>query len=290
MARFNPGTTERRARRVAFGSVNSKAGLVPTWAGSDLSNDSLAQAEFAAHAIELLGVDVPLHAMHASAMPLFLGPMTAAEIKFFSYRIAANAKPLSIEMPMPPWSGLHRPTLAPLQIVNAYAGWSRGKKPRHGTILTFRVIDGEACPLQFSRWFPQKFLWVLARELRISAPRAKHPFRGKRAQLYGIRLQATLVNSEYTEGAITFERFTVGQFTGYNKALMRLRDEPCPNRYAWPCHKCTLGEDNCPVAGRACREKTLLLSSCPVCNQQTYHEDSRCVVCRSRQPAVNTGV
>lgn len=287
--RFNPRATTQRAKRLAFGTPNSLPGLIPTWSGIDVSNDYQGQLELVQQAIRLVGVNIALRVMHASAVALFAGELRSEEIEFFCYRVAANLDTLTADTPLTPWRGLARPLTAPLQIVHAKTGWSRADEPKLGTILTFQAIDGSACPIQFSRWFPQRFLWVLGREIGIAKFRAKDPFVGDRVQLHGMRFVATLLNSKYEANTLTFDRYAVGQFRGHNHALMRLRGESCPAGYGWHCYKCSIGEDKCPVAGRACRPRTLVLSSCAICNARTYHDGTECVSCRKRSPSVRSG-
>jgi hypothetical protein len=288
-ARFNPRATTQRAKRLAFGTLRGPPGLVPTWSGIDLSNDYQGQLELAQQAIRLVGVDIALRVMHASAATLFAGELKSEEIEFFCHRVAANLNVLTADTPLTSWKGLLRPLVAPLQIVYAETGWSRAKEPKPGTTLTFRIIDGIACPLQFSRWFPQRFLWVLGREIGIVKWRSKNPFVGNRAQLHGMRFVATLLNSKYEPGTMTFDRYAPGQFRGHNHELMRLRGEVCPAGYGRHCYKCSIGEDKCPVAGRACRPRTLVLSSCALCGGQTYHDGSECIPCRKRPPSACSG-
>lgn len=285
--RFNPRATERRAKRLAFGTPNSLPGLVSSWSGIDLSNDYEGQLELSRQAVKLLGVDVATHVMHSSASSLFTSELTYNQIEFFCYRIAANVDTLVVGSPLTPWRGLLGPLLAPLQIINTKTGWSRSSKSKLGTILNFRIIDGPACHIEFSRWFPQRFLWVLGRDLGILKQRSKNAFVGNRAQLYGMRFIATLINSRFEPNTLTFERYSVGQFSGYNAAIMKLRSQPCPLKYTWPCYKCSIGEKDCPVKNRACRQRTLLLLFCSSCNKQTYHDGSECVLCRKRPPSIH---
>ena len=287
--KFNPRATTQRAKRLAFGTPNSPPGLVPTWSGVNLINDYQGQLELAQQTVRLVGIDIALRVMQASATALFAGELRVEEIEFFCYRVASNLNVLTADTPLTPWRGVSQPLLAPLQIVHAKTGWSRANEPKLGTILTFRVIDGIACPIQFSRWFPQRFLWVLGREIGIAKFRAKNPFVGDRAQLHGMRFIATLLNSKYEANTLTFDRYAVGQFRGHNHALMRLRGEHCPADYTWHCYKCSVGEDKCPVEGRACRPRTLVLSSCAICNDQTYHDGTECVPCRKRPPSIRSG-
>jgi len=224
-----------------------------------------------------------------SSASLFGGELSCKEIEAFCYRMAANIDILQANVPVHTWRGLEYQLIAPLQVVRVRGGWSKGKKQIYGIILTFQVIDGFACPLKFDRWFPLKFLYVFARELGIGNHRAKQHYAGFPDMLYGMRFIATLMESKYDEKVLTFERYASGQFTGYNKALMKLRAEPCPKKYAWACHSCSLGGDDCPTKDRACRGLTLVTKFCRICNDDVIHDGDECVKCRKRKSSNSIG-
>lgn len=285
--RFNPHTTERRALRMAYGSKTS-TGLVSNWSGSYVGDDYVGQLRFAKQAVELLGVG-SIATLHESGCELFSEEMTHKSILKFCRRVAANFELLVAGRPVLSWGGISDNVVAPLQIVHIKSGWSRGKKPVLGVSIKFRVIDGEACAVEFRRWFPIKFLFVFAKELGIGNYRTKHHYSGGPNELYGMRFVATLVNSEYERGAVTFERYAGGQFISYNRKLIALRGEPCPLGYSWECHACSYGEDECPAAkpiSRACRPLTLCVQSCEMCGRDTQHDGEECMRCRKRRPNV----
>ncbi len=284
---FAPHVTARRAKFLMYGKMGTP-GLASTWTGLNITNDYMAQMEMAAQAVKLCGGKITLPTMHTTLAPLFLREMVKEEVEFLCWRIIANIGFLMIDHPVLPFQGLIEITVSPLEIVGAKPGWSRGKEPKYGTTLEFKVIDGELCPLRFERWFPQNFLWTFAKELEISKYRAKARFTGERNQLYGMRFVAALEPSKFESGAITFDRWWSGQFISRNQRLMRLRHQPCPKEYEWACHECTLGEDSCPVKGRACRPRTLEKQFCSRCTDVTWHDAGKCASCRSRRPVARS--
>lgn len=294
-AEFRPHVTERRAKRLAFAGPG-ESGLVNSWVTVDLSKDIAQQFELAEQAARSLGGDLDLRVIHSSMAALHGGELDQKEIEFVCWRLAANYEHLKAGIALTPMRGVFQAVIAPLQIVHAKVGWSRGAHPRVGTTLTFKVIDGEYCPFQFLRWFPNNFLWVLARELGIGNYRARRRYAGHRTQLVGMRFVATLTNSKYETNAITFDRVKLGQFGGYNRNLMELRVKLCPVGCGWSCHNCTLGADAtdladaCPEPKRACRPQTLKLVSCAVCGKETYHDGRECADCRRRPPSVKVSL
>lgn len=283
--RFNPRATRQMAMRLIKGTKQIN-GLI-AWAGIDLSSDFKGQVEMANQAIRLIGFEIALRVMQPSMAELFVGDMSIQSIEFVCWRIAANLNNLTADQVLMPWRGMTKEfVFSPVEIVYAKPGWSRGKELRAGTTFTFRVIDGELCPLCFHRWFPPKFLWLLAKELHIHRPLSRHEFDAHRNHVFGMRFVARIVASKFEPGTITFDRFQVGQFKSHNQKLMALRREPCPLEYDWPCYKCTVGANECPEPERACRPRTLLKKFCRLCNEYTYHDEEDCTKCRMRKPTV----
>lgn len=286
--RFKPHVTAKRFEKLAYGTLN-QSGLAQEWVGLDLSSDYEAQMQMAEHARQLLGVDVLVNTVHASLGPLFAGTIRLDALEFLCWRLAANTDLLTTDRAVPVWEGLRETAVVPVQVVRATFGYSLGKQPRLGSQLTFRIIDGPLCPVRFSRWFPKKFLFVIARDIGISSYRARASFSGNHNQLYGMRFVAQIGPSSFDRSAINIERHMVGQFEAYNRKLMRLRANPCPLEYSWPCHTCSIGEDKCPESLRACRPTTLQSIRCAVCGQDTWHDVGKCLRCAKRPTAVTSG-
>lgn len=283
--RFSPDVTERRVRRLLYGSERTN-GLATLWVGLDLSRDMEAQYQMAQQVIDLLGIDLLLRVVHASLAPLFSGVITLHGLEFIAYRLATNLGRLSTNRPLSDVVALRGGVLAPVQIVHTAYGWSRGHEPKAGSIIKLRVIDGSYCPLTFTRWFSQRHLYVLARLLGFTY-RSRAVFSGQASQLYGMRFVARIEMSKHERGVLTFERAVLGQFKSHNRQLMQQRAAPCPARYAHPCHQCSFGEDECPAddTRRACRAVTLRQMECRRCNTATLHDRGECVLCRRRPPA-----
>lgn len=285
LQRFSPEATTRRAKRLLYGTKDAR-GLAAAWAGLDVSRDLAAQYQMAQQAIDLLGVPLLLRVVHASLAPLFSGPVAVPSLEFVAYRLAANLNWLATDRALPDVSSLRGRLYAPVQVVHTAYGWSRGREPRAGSSIQFRVIDGSHCPLRFTRWFSRRHLYVLARLFGFKY-RGVAVFSGQASQLYGMRLVVRLEAAKYDRSTLTFERAVLGQFGGHNRALMKLRAEPCPASYRHACHQCSLGEDACPsdTPRRACRAVTLIAQECRRCNTSTLHDRGECVLCRRRPPA-----
>lgn len=288
--RFSPEVTARRARKLLYGSEQA-CGLAASWVGLDISRDIEAQYQMARQAVSLLGVDLLLRVVHASFAPLFSGVITSQSMEFIAYRLAANLGWLSTNRPLPSVAALRGGVPAPVQVVHAAYGWSRGQEPEAGSNIKLRVIDGSHCPLVVARWFSRRHLYVLARILGFTHCR-EPVFSGQASQLYGMRFVVRLEPSRYDRGSLTFERAVVGQFKRHNRQLMRQRAAPCPANYTHPCHQCSLGEDECPApdARRACRAATLIQTECKRCNTSTLHDHGECVLCRRRPPSAKAAV
>ncbi len=285
--RFNVSAVERVVTRLLLGPRKGAArGMAKRWAQVDLSNDAQGELAFANDMIKLSGYDIPLSAMRSTcaACGLFIAPINVPTLTYACWRIAANLSSLAAGQSISAWSVTDLPVQAPLQIIGAKTGWSKGNKPRSGTSLLFKVVAGRACPLFMAQWFPNKFLYVLARDLGVGNYRAKARYEGERVQLCGMRLLGILAESKYDRGITCLEKFIVGQFKGYNERLMKLRRTPCPDGYEWDCHRCSLGADKCSDAQRACRLTSLSLSFCRLCGKDTWHEGDDCVPCRRRPP------
>ena len=284
--RFKPHVTERRFKKLAYGS-KTHDGLLSTWVGIDVRDDLDGQYRMADQARRLLGQDILIEVLRTTLGSVHTGVITSAALRFVCWRIAANTEQLLSDRPIVPWSGLRKQVVAPVQVVHTRFGWSSGDKKRPGAILSFRVIDGELCPVRFHRWFPSKFLYILAKDIGILSWKMDKPYQGRFAQLYGMRFVAQLAPSQYDRDAITIERHAAGQFESYNKHLLRRRAKDCPVGYQWECDRCTLGEDHCPdkkPVSRACRPVSLTVINCSLCGEGTWHDDGSCVRCWKRQP------
>ena len=291
--RFQPHHTARIADRLLNGRrTGSELGLLACWVGKDLSFDLSAQSEFIAHVRRLLGFPVQEEVLRNSCAGVFGTTIDPARLMFWCWRIAANRDRLKAGRDVPGWHGLLCDQYAPVQIVHAKPG--RSFKDYLGVILTFRVIDGFACPVEFERWFPQRFLWILARELGLNTWRDRPgKFLGIGEQLVGMRLTVLLTprdsRSREPSTDITFDRYQGNQFRTHNRQLARERTKPCPAGYHRLCHKCPLGLDQCPTnrpdsIARACRPVTLELLGCVRCRKDTWHDAGKCIECRRAYP------
>lgn len=284
--KFSVRETETRVRRLTVGTPSRTAVfLYEKWVTEDLSRNFSGQIEFAGDVVKLLGEPLDVDVVRQSCMSVFTGTIILDDLIDLCWRIAGNVDLLRANHVLPARAWVYQPLLAPLQIFHAQCGWSRARVPRKGTLLTFRVLCGEACPLKFSRWFSDRFLFRLAKEFGIGNYRAKHKFSGNRLELVGMRFVVTLIKSKYDLSAITFERYAVGQFTSYNKRLLKLRHTPCPLGHKWECHECSLaaGPDACPVItplARSCRPVTLELQLCNKCKDNTFWDGNECIKCR----------
>jgi len=288
--RFDVATVTRVANRLLHGTDSGVFGLLHKWDNEDLRNDVKRQIELANDFLDLLTVRPSLPVMLSSISSLFTEPINQKLFEFVCWRIAANLDNFRLNEVIPPWQGLVKPILAPLQIVHVKVGWSRHKEPKLGFIVTFKVIAGEACPVVFEKWFSSKFLFVMAKDIGILQPSSKYKYTAPN-DLYGMRLLAVLVKSKTDAKAVDIDRFAIGQFKNRNQTLIRLRYDPCPKGFKFPCNKCPLGENDCPVKtpiSRACRLVSLTVRSCKVCDKQTPHDGGFCVACRRRHPCIGT--
>lgn len=294
--KWKPHLVAKRAARLIGGKKTSKQsdGLLATWSGSNLLGDTAGQLDFAEHVIYLLEEDIRVEPILSSCAPVFGGIIIGKEIKELCWRLAANLDKLRMRIPVLPYTPTAEELEVPIEIIDARPGWKLGKNPELGTTLVCRVIDGVACPYTFEKTVNNKFLYVLANELQLTGYRAKGRFTGKRRQLVGVRFEGVLEQDKWDPTKGTFQLFAPGQFTNYNKTLLRRRAEPCPNNYNWPCHECIRGRSwsgeypACPDPIRACRPRTLTVKYCALCGGETYHDRKRCITCQSRPPKAIT--
>lgn len=290
---FNVQHSIRLADRLLHGRpAKSEPGLLETWCGQDLSREFKRQLEFADHVRRLLGFPVSQFTVWGSGGKLFAGPITQERLTFWCRRIAGNRQCLKDDTVVSPWTGLWREKWAPVEITRAKRGLSF--KDRDGTILTFRVLDGPACPFEFERWFPNKSFWTFAAELGPNQRgRRKHRYQGNRGELVGMRLAVLLAPQERhidepTE-FLKFDRYAGDGFRAYNQRLVRERSKPCPAGYIDPCHECVVGLDQCPTntpgcMPRACRPVTLRAATCKLCEGKTWHDAGQCMRCQRLFP------
>lgn len=281
--RFNVTRLKRRAEKMMIGSSES-GGLLDSWSGVDLSNDASGRLEFLSHVERLLPSAVDRLALENSSLELFsLGELNRLSLEEYCWRIAANLDWLRIGRAIPPLRSVRLPAFAPVQVIYTRPGWVGRNPPRFGSMLTLRAIAGDLCALRIQRWVSTRFTWALARALKLTG-RCGVGYSGNPSQLYGVRFVARIVEDRYGR---TFDRFDPGQFSVYNRRLMKRRAEPCPNKYEWPCHECSLGEDQCPSGAalfRACRPQSITSIFCRRCNGARPHDAFGCLQCAKRKP------
>lgn len=285
--KFNVRIVEKTATRLLLGQSDGVDGLLHKWVGRDIGADTQLQLELLEDVrCRLLQPAVP-KALLSSLMPLFNGRISTHVFEELMWRIAARQDDLMLGEVIPPWVGLAEPVYAPVQVVRLRTGWSSGREPVLGSYLTLRAIAGDVCPRLVQRFVTKKFTFVLAKELGIRGSRKKPGFIGEANQLYGMRFVARLVQSRQESSELNFDRFLVGQFESWNKKLLARRAEPCPSGFKFPCHKCSLGEAECPaskVALRACRPVSLQSRICTICSETMWHDGGDCLACRRRRP------
>jgi len=291
---FSPQHTERIAKRLLYGRPKkSEPGLLEQWVGKDLVLQLDAQAEFIRHVRQLLGFSIPEESLKSSCSCVFVrSTITHELLTFWAWHLAANRDGLRRGCSLSSWNGIVGKLWAPVEIIHAKRG--RSPRDRCGVILTFRIIDGPACPVTFERWFPDRFLWIMAKELGLSWRRQKRSrFTGNPPEYVGMRLSVNLKPRCRTDGNPTnnfaFERYRGGQFMAFNQRLMRERAKPCPAGYTWECVQCSLGRDYCPAnkpqsLSRACRPVSLWFLPCATCGKDTLHDRGECVICRKKNP------
>lgn len=284
--KFSPHLVTNRVRRILFGRPGQSSGIMASWSGADLRTDADARNEFVADVCRELG-DVRHSVIYSSVLDLFArSSIHPADLEDMAWRLAGNIDRLRLDMEIPPRSMLPvSPVFAPAQVTQARFKWF-GNQPRPGVDMTLRILDGDLCGRSVRRWISSKFAFVVARELGVGRRRSRPwGYSGICQQLYGLRLVVRLVTSY--SGDLTFDRFMAGQFVSYNRSLMKNRSLPCPAGYSWPCHECSLGEDQCPDRGktpRACRRFSVVVSSCVVCQQEAPHDNGECLRCAARSP------
>ena len=276
--RFAPSATMKVAKKLMYGSSHCDIdGLVPEWAGTDFTDDEN-KKQFLSHLSKFFP-DISIEVLHESCSSLFAMRSTKREaLEVVCWRLASHRDSLISGRAVPVWSGLVGQVAAPLQVVhtkNEHRTFKAGVK--NGAVLQFMVIDGPACPTKLSCWYPNKFLYVLARELGLSSRNPKMRYGGHAAELYGMRFVGVLTTD--IKRVTTLTRYAVGQFAAHNKQLLKSRAEPCPIAYTWPCWACSLGESACPACpSRACRKDTMTKQFCETCKAETWHGPNGCVV------------
>ncbi len=215
-----------------------------------------------------------------SLEPLFKSPSSDL-VEWMSHRLAGNRNTVR-----------HTPvTLNPtfdaaqwnaLEVVDTQPSRSRGKTRRMGVEMTFRVVDGPATPIKFSRWMPSRFLFVLARDIGFNQ-RHRHLVYSRPECIYRMRMAAELNRGKFDWQKVDFNRYDGDQFIENNRVILRERNKPCPDRLRNLCCDCLIGEDQCPARGvvRACRPVTLTKRTCSECGTVRLFERNTCVTCRA---------
>ena len=293
-AKFTPHLTARVANRLLFGRDDVDSGLLARWSGRDVGLNPAAHEEFMRQVRRLLGFRVCEEALRNTCIFVLGIPIDAGRLIFWCWHVAANRELLKAGREVPPGCSLWGKLWAPVEIVHAKPGQSF--KGTAGYILTFRVIDGPLCPVHFERWFPNKFLWIIAKMLGLNTWRDRPgKFKGDSLQLVGMRLAVNLIprdaHTREPTDSITFERVKGEAFHDCNRRLVRERQRPCPAGHYWACHNCSLGRDTCPAGQRgslprACRPVTLEQRGCLQCKADTWHDAGTCMKCRRANPPI----
>jgi hypothetical protein len=298
--RFSPHKVESRFKRLFMGKRWERAdgdpdldvGLLETWHGADLTS-SEAQLGFVDHVSRLLPRSVNTRMLIASCRHLFVHELKEEDLWFWCWRMAAHWEQQLFGNALPEMGTLTEPTWVPLEIIHAGVGWTSGTVLRKGTALQFQVMEGSLCPLQFSRWFSERFLFIMHKDLGLPRRRAPEGYKAKlhRNELVGMRFVAQIEPHQNAPGRITYSRYSGGQFSNHNRKIESERSKPCPYGHNLKCFECPIGRSDIRCnrldtngVARPCRPVTLLQSLCTVCAKETWHDRGKCISCRRRPP------
>lgn len=202
-----------------------------------------------------------------------------------AWRIAGNVEQLRNGVVVPPWNGQRELEWAPLQCLSARTAKNRWGET--GSELTWRVLAGSACPLKLVKWWSAKTMRYLAPRLGFTKKYGKRPFQHPTqfAQLRMYALLAPELSSARSPGFLEVK--LPGKFAEYNRKLIGGRYRlgfACPHKYTHPCHVCSVGYDQCPVATHP---KTHYMDFCAQCGQEAHFDPDlsceACIRCTTRE-------
>ena len=201
------------------------------YVGQQLPNATAELIPFAEHVQALLPFAVRTDVLAASATLLAGHPLESWELKFWARRLAAHRDQLAAGQPVAEWLGLTAPGWAPVEIIHTRVGYST--RGREGWIATLRVLDGVACPLLFEQWNPERFDYVLAKQLGLPRLPRELSITWSPSILVGMRFLANLrvwdaLGGPLSTRGLQFRERDTAPFRKRNIELFETRLGPCP--------------------------------------------------------------
>lgn len=202
-----------------------------------------------------------------------------------SWRLAGNVERLRAGQPVLPWSTQLEDEWVPLQILQAVP--YRTRRDKIGYIYSFRALAGTPCPLRLSTFWKREALRVIAQHLGFSGFRGSYPFH-EGMELVGLRLLGKVEPRLSRDGPGFYEIECPPAMVEWNRQTvlrMRVRLDPCPNRWTHPCRRCVVGYEACPAAVHA---KSFTTGQCQTCGEPEAVFDPernphKCVNCDTKE-------
>lgn len=249
----------------------------------------------------VLGCSKREETIRAALLGYWGKPLESDDYKRLSYYLAGNIHMIRKGISPRPWDSSSPTEWMLASIVGIRAGrkvMTRDAEPEAVLRLGFRVAVGTLTPgLIVAYWrrrqapFFSKFLGFRRKDPTEIMLYDDFP------QYVGLRVAVLLDPNKYdARRAPTVIRFNATSgLKKYNQNLIRERSRDpmvtqyrCPFSYAHPCHRCTKGWNECPVAMRA---RTLYLAPCKHCykaetlfdDDEMFGSTSFCVACQHKE-------
>lgn len=211
---------------------------------------------------------------------------TPREAYMLAWRLAGNLPRLQQGTPVNPWASQREDEWVPVQTLQCIE--TRNNQGVFGYRFAFRVLAGTPCPLRIFHFWRPETAGLIARRVGMTRRRGKYPFQHA-SQLVSLRMLVQL-EAARSHGQPQFFRVECpdSMITWNREHVLRLRyrlGQQCPNNWAWACHRCAVGYEECPGGTHA---KTFVLGFCHYCGHAEACFDpelstDRCQACLRRE-------
>ena len=232
---------------------------------------------------------------------------SADQLRENLWRLAGNEVILATG-PVLPWRRRAVQEWVPTQIVRVRPQRGGQYSKKFGFEITFQVLTGTPCPAKITQWWSTHRCFSMAyfrdeqkhgfgfqrqRSFRVNSNPVMYPFYHA-SQFYGMRCMVLIdpEASKTTEPGFTNIGF-VSALHAWNQKLRQRRARrdgwsKCPHGLGLDvlCHKCPLGEEDCPAATHAL---TYLYGDCDKCGEKDVPFDTEdgvnrgCITCEEHE-------
>lgn len=228
-------------------------------------------------------------AVLASSTYLATAPLTAASLKQYAWRLAANVSLLEEGKAVTPWVTQAAPEWMAMQFVDCLI--KRNRRQELVADYTLRVLSGTAAGMLIHATLNRKICGGLAKELGFGNKYKQRPNSVKHFKEFSEFVGLRIVGLFEPELCLTTPKFwhmaCPSGCKNYNRKLLKKRARlgfKCPKGYTHPCSLCHIGYDQCSAATHP---RSYVMRMCDKCKEDNWFDEKQnpdmCISCLTKQ-------